>query len=278
MTATLVLLTAALAAPPGPLPDGKSFDAFTYAFGAGGLGPGGAFGIAADGKVSYFYSSAPHTGSGGHIVKKEWTLTKEEKAELFSKLLEAGLLELPEGHGVPYANGFLVSSGKWRLHLSSVKVPDKVMALLRPLLTKAHPELWAEKPEPKPAKPEPVVLKSVSYTFTPKADGEIVSLYIQQNGVMRYTRQGGRDAPAGALYAVVKEWKITAKELEALLGELATDGLFDLEDTGGGKYPSHTISAYAGRWQTTFHPKELPEKVSKHLMPLLKKADAEFWK
>src|SRR5262245_48324282 len=104
MTAPLVLLAAALAAPPAPLTDGKSFDALTYVFGAGTFGPGGAFSIAADGKVSYFFSSAPHTNSGGQVVKKEWTLTKEEKAELFGKLVEAGLLELPDGHGVPYAN------------------------------------------------------------------------------------------------------------------------------------------------------------------------------
>jgi hypothetical protein len=278
MTAAITLLAVTLAAPPGPLPDGKSFDALTYAFGAGAFGPGGAFGITADGKVSYFYSSAPHTGSGGHVVQKEWTLTKEEKAELFGKLVEAGLLDLPEGHGVPFANGFVVSTGKWRLNLSSVKVPDKVMALLRPLLAKADPELWAEKPEPKPSKPEPVVLKSVGYTFMPKAKGEPVSLNVYRNGLVQYRRINAPNAPDGRYYAVVKDWKLTAKEAEALLDALTADGLFDLEDTGGGKYPYHQIIGSAGRWNATFYPKELPEKVSKHLLPLLKKADPEFWK
>lgn len=279
MTGMIALLAASLAAPPGPIPDGKSFDTFQYVFGgAGAFGPGGSLSIAANGKVSYFFSSAPHTGSGGRVVKKDWTLTKEEKAKLFRKLVKAGLLDLPEGHGVPFANGIRVSSGKWQLFLSSVKMPDKVMALLRPLLAKADPELWAEKPAPKPPKPEPVVLKTLSYTFTPKADGESGYLHLQRTGPVRYTRRVARDAPAGPLYAVEKEWKLPAKEMEALFAALAEAGLFDLEDTGGGKFPNHAVTAYAGRWQTTFYPKEITEKVQKHLRPLLQKADPEFWK
>jgi hypothetical protein len=277
MTATLALLAAALAAPPGPLPNGKSFDALTYSFGNGVLGPTGSLSIAADGKASYFYSSAPHTGSGGRVVKKEWTLTKEEKAELFRKLVEAGLLDLPEGHGVPFSPGIAVSSGKWRTTLGG-HIPDKVMAQLRPVLAKADPGMWAEEPAAKPAKSEPVKLKSVSYTFTPKADGESASLYLQPGGVVLYRRQAARNAPAGPFFVVEKEWKLPAKEMEALFDALTTDGLFDLDDTGGGKFPSHQVEAQAGRWQTRFHPKELPEKVRKHLLPLLQKADAEFWK
>lgn len=279
MIAPLVLLAAALAAPPGALPDGKSFDALTYTFGGGGaLSAGGSLSIAADGKVRYFYSSDPHTGSGGRVVQKEWTLTKEEKAELFGKLVAAGLLDLPDGHGVPFASGLLVTSGKWRRHLSSVKVPDKVMDLLRPLLAKAHPELWKEKPEPKPAKPEPIVLKSVGYTLTPKAKDGAVSLNVYRNGLVQYRRVGNGNAPDGRYYAVEKDWKQSAKEAEALLDALVADGLFDLEDTAGDKYPNHQITGSAGRWNATFYPKELPEKVSKHLLPLLKHADAEFWK
>jgi len=277
MTATLALLAATFVASPGALPDGKTLDALSYTFGGGPFGPSGTLSIAADGKVSYNFSSAPSTGSGGRVVKMEWAFTKEQKAELFGKLVEAGLLEMPGGPSVPFSNGFVVSSGKWRLSLSSVKVPDKVMALLRPLLAKAHPELWAENPEPKPSKPERLKLSSLGYTYTPKANGEIVSLHLQPNDTVRYTRRCVPNAPAGPLYVVEKDWKLTTKEMETLFESLVSDGLCELEDSGGG-YPKHSFSAYAGRWSATFNPKELPDKVSSHLLPLLKKADAEFWK
>lgn len=275
MTATLAFLAATLAAPPASLPDGKSFDALTYAFGGwGAFGPMGRLSIATDGKVTYSSSSAPHTGSGGVVVNKEWALTKEEKVELFAKLVEAGLLELGADRGAPHGHGFWVSSGKWVLPLNGAKVPDKVLAVLRPLLTKADPDMWGEKP----AKPEPVGLKSVGYTFAPKAKGELVSLNVYRSGLVQYRRVAAPDAPDGRYYAVEKDWKQTAKEAEALLDALVADGLFDLEDTKGGTYPQHKIIGSVGRWNATFYPKELPEKVSKHLLPLLKKADAEFWK
>lgn len=274
MTAPLVLLAAALAAPPGALPDGKSFDALTYTFGGwGSFGPSGRLSVAADGAVTYSSSSAPHTGSGGVVVKKEWALTKEEKAELFAKLVEAGLLELGADRSAPHGHGFWVSSGKWVLPLNGAKVPDKVIAVLRPLLAKADPDMWDEKP-----KPEPIVLKSVGYTLTPKARGAAVSLNVYRSGLVQYRRVNDPNAPDGRYYAVEKDWKQTPKEAEALLDALVSDGLFDLEDTGGGKYPNHQVVGSAGRWNATFCPKELPEKVSKRLLPLLKHADAEFWK
>lgn len=277
MTAPLVLLAAALAAPPNPVPDGKTFDALTYTFGGGGgFGAGGSLAISADGKVTYFYSSAPHTGSGGRVVKKDWTITKDEKAELFGKLVAAGLLDLPPAHGAAFFGGFRVSSGKWNLSLGGANVPDKVLDALRPLLTKADAGTWAEKPA-KP-KPEPVVFQSFGYTLVPKANGRPVSLYVTRAGGVQYRRVAAADAPDGKYYAVEKDWKLTAKEADALFDALAADGLFDLDDEGAAMYPSHTVTAHAGRWSASFAPKELPAKVTKHLLPLLKKADPDYWK
>jgi hypothetical protein len=277
VTTALVLLAAALAAPPNAVPDGKTFDALTYTFGGGGgFGAGGTLTIAADGKVNYFFSSAPHTGSGGRVVQKEWTITKDEKAALFGKLVDAGLLDLPTGHGVMFAGGFQVSSGKWKLALGGAKVPDKIVELLAPLLLKADAGTWVEKPAK--AKPEPVVFQSFGYTLVPKANGRPISLYVTRAGGVQYRRVAAPDAPDGKYYAVEKDWKLTGKDAEALFDALATDGLFDLDDAGAAMYPSHTVTAHAGRWSASFAPKELPAKVMKRLLPLLKEADPDQWK
>ncbi|MBM3978968.1 MAG: hypothetical protein FJ304_01535 [Planctomycetes bacterium] len=279
MTASLVLLAAGLATPPSPVPDGKTFDALTYTFGGGGgFGAGGSLAIKADGKVTYFYSSAPHTGSGGRVVKKDWTITKDEKTELFAKLVAAGLLDMPAAHAVVLGGGgFQVSSGKWTLSLGGANVPDKVLDALRPLLAKADDKTWPPSPV-KAAKPEPVVFQSFGYTLVPKANGRPISLYVTRAGGVQYRRVAAADAPDGKYYAVEKDWKLTAKEAESLFDALAADGLFDLDDAGAAMYPSHTVTAHAGRWSATFAPKELPAKVTKHLLPLLKKADADYWK
>lgn len=273
----LVLLAAALAAPPNTVPDGKTFDALTYTFGGGGgFGGGGSLTIAADGKVTYFFSSAPHTGSGGNVVRTDWTITKDEKAALFAKLIDAGLLDLPAGHGVMFAGGFRVSSGKWNMVLGGTKVPDKITNLLAPLLLKADEKTWAEKPAR--AKPDPVAFQTFGYTLIPKANGRPIALYVTRAGGVQYRRVAAPDAPNGKYYAVEKDWKLTAKEAEALLDGLIADGLLDLDDAGAAMYPSHTVSAHAGRWAATYAPKGLPEKLMKRLLPLLKEADPDQWK
>src|SRR5687768_451846 len=92
------LLAASLGAPPDPLPDGKTIEALSFRFveGAMGLGPGGRLGISKDGKVGYSHATQPSTGSGGVITQKELSLTKEEQAELFRKLVADGLFKIPE--------------------------------------------------------------------------------------------------------------------------------------------------------------------------------------
>lgn len=125
-----------------PLPDHKTpIDSLTYAFGGGGfLGAGGSLRIGTDGKVRYSYISAPHTGSGGIVVQKDWELTKDEMKELFTKLVADGLLDGEEAKG-GLLDGIQVTSGRWRTTVAA----DKGMKHLHPLLAKAHAAMWAEK-------------------------------------------------------------------------------------------------------------------------------------
>src|SRR5215207_1942557 len=116
------LLAASLGAPPNPLPDNKSpIDSLSYSFGGGGLlGAGGSLTISAGGKVAYFYSSAPHTGSGGRVVRKDWELSKEERAELFRKLVADGLLDAEEGRN--FTEQVRVVCGRWSAALAADKI------------------------------------------------------------------------------------------------------------------------------------------------------------
>jgi hypothetical protein len=273
MTPVLVaVLAGALAA--DPLPDNKApIDSLYYSFTLGGVfGPGGSLKISADNEVSYFYSSAPHTGSGGTVVSKNWELTKEERMKLFTKLVDDGLLELAPGG--PATSSIRVTRGRWRMTVTADKLPERVMRHLRPLLVKAHPGAWAVKEaavkEP-PAKPS--VLAYVIYHFRAKENGDQTALRLFRTGKVLYSRQ-----PSGGAKPIQVEWTVPAKDAEALLDGLVADGLFDLKDAGDGAFPSHMIEGSAGRWSTSFHVKDLPESASGRLLPLLRKADAEFWK
>jgi hypothetical protein len=133
--------------------------------------------------------------------------------------------------------------------------------------------MWPEKKKEEAKAPaaKPSQLMYLHYHFAPKKDGD-TTLILSRDGKVRYVRQPPTEKRIEA------EWTIPAKDAEALLDALVADGLFDLEDIGRDKFPSHMIDAQVGRWSTNFHVKELPEKLLKHLQPLLKKADAEFWK
>jgi hypothetical protein len=270
MTAALVaVLAGALAA--DPLPDNKApIDTLTYSFEVGGVfGPGGSLTISADGKVTYFYSSAPSTNSGGTVVSTSWELTKDERTKLFGQLVADGLLELDEGG--PAAAHIAVARGRWRTTLAADKVPEKVMQNLRPLLARAHPALWKEKPVAGKAPPKEGVPVHVIYHFRARENSDQTSLRVFRTGKVIYTRH-----PPNAK-SVETEWTIPVKDAEALLDGLVADGLFDLKAVNG-QFPSHVIEGQVGRWSTAFGVKELPEKVGGRLLPLLRKADPEFWK
>ena len=292
----LTLLAGALAAPPGPFPDGKTIDSFTLHFGAfGNVGGGGTLNVSGDGKVTYEHETAPPWAppvispfSGnplpvfrrGTITEKEWKITKEQAAELFRKLVADGLLDLPaqlpKFKPVDFypQYTFEAKSGKWSQFCSAETVPDKLMAHLRPLLTKAHPELWAEKPDDR-APSKPGELSSVTYTRWPNADfRDYATLCVRRDGKVTYTRDAAvGDAPKTS---VGLSWVISAKDAAALLDALVADGLLDLKDTEQGE--RDTILAFSGRWEVRFRTRGLPDALSERLLPLLKKADTKFWK
>ena len=110
-----------------------------------------------------------------------------------------------------------------------------------------------------------------------KVTGDSVSLDIARNGLVTYRRQA--NPTAGERPTVVStQWMLPVAEAAALLDALVAAGVLAFDDTGGGRFPNHAITAHAGRWHTLYHPRELPEDMFKYLRPLLEKADAAFWK
>ena len=270
----ILLVLALLAAPPASLPDGKAFDTLRFSFhnGVPGLGPGGHLSITADGKLHYQYVSAPHTGSGGHVVDTKWEIPKAEVEKLFRDLVEHGLLDLPEGVAFG-TNTFFISSGRWGMALTANPVPEKILADLRPYLGKADRNFWKEKPLAK-SKPVPTRL---DYTFTEKDGAPQIALAITREGNVIYSRYD-HTAPEGKRLLVNESWSIKPGEAETLLDALIACGLLGAADTGGGKFPDHFVQIQAGKWRTALHPKELPDAAMKLLRPLLEKADPEVWK
>lgn len=271
----LAVLSGVLAV--GPLPDGTSFDGVSYTFATGGaFGPRGSLHVTANGTVTYSHATEPHTGSGGTITQKAWTVSKEEAAALFRELAAGGLLDLRDAD--PWApHTFHLTAGRWQLALSADAVPEKVAAALRPLLAKAHPELWGEKPAPPKAAPVRPVLTKFQYEFAPAITGDAVALAVGRDGSVTYRRQGS--TTAGARETVLSaEWRVSVPDAAKLLDALVADGVLALEDTGGGRFPNHAFTAHAGRWRLFVHPKELPADALARLRPLLEKADPAFWK
>lgn len=270
-----------------PLPGTRApIDSLSYTFGtAGADGAGGRLHIANDGKVSYSHSTAPFTGSGGRVTKKSWELAPAERDELFARLVADGLLEGGE-HGLMWGD-LQVTSGRWRASLKAQKVPATAMRHLRPLLEKAHPALWAEKepapdprkPAPKGAKPVPPVgaLWQFNYYFAPKAEGDHVLLYLGRGGEVSYQRYA-QTSPGATKTHVQTTWTIPAKEAEALLSALAAGGVCDLEVVPRDTFPVHRVEVGTGPWWSTFYTKPLPDRFKALLLPLLRKADPEFWK
>lgn len=272
------LILTLLAALPDRLPDGKTFDwlSFRFSRGVSGLGPNGTLVIPADGKLQYQYLSAPHTGSGGHVVEKKWEIPKAEVARLFRDLVDHGLFDLPEGQGKGQLNGandFSIYSGRWSMNLTANPVPEKLLADLRPYLIAAHAEEWKEKPL---ANEKPVPTR-FEYTLTEKAGAPETSLAIDRAGYVIYFRHDS-SLPRGKQLLVSESWSIGRMEAVTLLESLLAEGLFDEPDTLGAVFPKHVVQMHAGKWRNTLYPKELPARAMKLLAPLLEKADPEIWK
>jgi len=272
--AVLVLLAAPAA---DPLPDGKTIDGLTFLFSDRRSDPPtGSLSITADGKVRYVLKPV-RLSSGGKVTKADWEIPKAEAAALLGKLVEDGLLQLREGSGLSDLDEVTVTAGRWRLSLRANPLPDEFLDQLRPYLEKAHPERW-KKPAPKPVEVKKPELVQVSYSFITALSGPEVHFTVDRKGQVRYVRAERKPPADGPKDPVNEAWTIPAHDAAKLFDALVADGLFDLADTGGGKFPYHRVEATAGKWKMVFHPKELPEAVMKHLRPLLEKADPDVWK
>jgi len=271
-------LFATLSPAPNPLPEGKSIDGFSFRFQSSlpGFGPVGDFSVMPDGKVHYSHATEAHTGSGGTITQAKWEIPKAEAEALFRALVGDGLLELPDAKGLGGARfQFWVYTGRWQAALAADPLPEKILARLRPYLEKAHPGLW-KRAEPPGGGPKPV-LTSVRYEFAEKIFGPGTALAVTRTGAVTYTRT---TRPAGGAPKVLVDeaWSIPGADAAELLDALIGDGVLDLPDTLGGKFPNHYVEAHAGKWRSSLHPKEMPDAVMKHLRPLLEKADPDIWK
>lgn len=130
------------------LPDDKTIDTFHYSFTPRVLGSATTLSVHKDGKVTYSYASAPHTGSGGKTVLKEWTLAEHDRAALLGGLVEDGLLSHEDTGGGKFPNHYVaVSYGRWGLSMHPKELSEKVLKRVRPLLQKAHPEEWGAAPD-----------------------------------------------------------------------------------------------------------------------------------
>jgi hypothetical protein len=128
----------------------------------------------------------------------------------------------------------------------------------------------------RPTLPDNRTIDTFKYTFTPKVLGSAATLSIHKDGRVTYSYASEPHTGSGGR-TVQKQWKLAERERLALLHGLVDDGLLELEDTGGGKFPNHYIGVSYGRWLLSMHPKELPENLLKRLRPLLQQAHPEAW-
>lgn len=125
--------------------------------------------------------------------------------------------------------------------------------------------------------PDNKTIDTFQYSFTPTVLGSAATLTIHKDGRVFYTYQSEPHTGSGGTIVVQKDWKLTECERDALLTGIVKDGLFDLEDTGGGKFPNHYVAVSYGRWLWSMHPKKLPEKLLKRILPFLQTAHPEEW-
>jgi hypothetical protein len=128
----------------------------------------------------------------------------------------------------------------------------------------------------RPLLPDNKTIDTFQYSFSPKVLGSAATLSIHKDGRVTYSYASQPHTDSGGK-TVNKEWKLAERDRVALFSGLIEDGLLDLEDTGGGKFPNHYVAVTYGRWQLSIHPKELPPKLLERVKPLLQKAHPEEW-
>lgn len=134
----------------------------------------------------------------------------------------------------------------------------------------------ADTDDSRPVLPDNKTIDTFFIQFQPKVFGGAARLSIYKDGEVTYSYQSEPHTGSGGK-TIQKEWKIEELERVTLLRGLVDDGLLDLDDTGAVKFPNHYIGVSYGRWQFSMHPKELPEKMRKRLLPLLQHAHPEEW-
>lgn len=274
MTAAALAVLAGMFPPSSP-PGGRPVDYVVYGFAdPDRYARAVSLRVERGGRVTYTYSANMDVGYVPPPVKKEWTIGADEAKALIDHLVADGLLDLSDGTGRGHAH-FAAGSGRWSVGISPDAAPDRLTARLRPLLATADPERWGGKAVKPPAGARPEVAR-MTYTFVTAPAGQAVTLEVTRGGAVGYRRD---TVPPARKPVVSAEQTIPAADTAALLDALAADGLFDADAAAdGGRYPNHLVQAAAGRWRLHYYPKELPEKAAKRLLPLLQKADPEFWK
>jgi len=259
---------------PSPLPDATRIDSITFHLGPGGcLQTGGALTIRTDGKISYFHQINMCMNHNDPVHKAEWEIPAKEAVDVIRKFVDAGLFGLPR-HGRSYEkNTFTVTSGRWNATYYANPIPEKLMAVMQPLLEKAHPELWKVKADPNRilAKPQPTTLSYFEYSYHDLDAGHVVTVTLNRRGGAFYTR---RDSKLASSAPALKHdsWNLEGTDASAkFLNDLVAAGIADLKDDNTSPLQHH-IDLFAGDWRLTINPKELPEPIRKILQPLLDKS------
>ena len=91
---------------------------------------------------------------------------------------------------------------------------------------------------------------------------------------MTYSRKPHPTTPGGAKAPAEESGRSLPTTRPSFSTRLVSDGLFDLADTGGQKFPNHYVQATVGRWKATLFPKEMPDAVMKPLRPLIETGKA----
>jgi hypothetical protein len=124
--------------------------------------------------------------------------------------------------------------------------------------------------------PDNRTIDTFEYSVAPELFGSATRLVITRKGKVAYSYQSAPHTNSGG-EVVTKSWEIPAREAVALLEGLVADGLLELEDAVGDKFPKHFFEVTYGRWRLSAGPREMPEKVMKRLLPLLRKAHPAQW-
>lgn len=271
--------------PKSGLPDRKTIDALilTIPSSPSPLGGMAHLSISKTGKVGYSHESAPFTGSGGIVTTKQWDMAVADTEALLRGAIEDGLLEIPtEEKAVLSAYQVLASYGRWQASMSFKERPEKLHKRVLPLLQHAHPEQWLEPSKKAVADdkrsvlPDNKSIDSLSLSITPKLMGAEAKLSLSKSGKVIYTDTPHPNGEGGRL--IRKEWEIPRAEAAAILQGGVEDGILESVDVGQAVvFPHYYLSVTYGRWQTSMHLKESPDKLLVQVMPLLQRAHPELW-